>query len=297
MENNPFDIPDMSELMTSWMKLTTDSWQTAGGFWQDSTSSQAKPSKKASEKTGKTQASLDSILKTWRIFSSTMGNTDTLQAGMSGISELPSVMMKMAQTSMTGFSRIQEQLEQRIQKTGEASGKFNFEQPDENFFSNWKSLYEKEFQQYFNLPQLGLTRFHQEKANRAMDKFNLLQSTMGEFMTILFRPVEQSFRTLQTGIEELSEQGDLSSDVKTYYQMWIQILEKEYSQLFISPEYLLSLGKTLSSLSEFSAAKEEVMQDLISTLPIPSQGEMDELYKELYRLRKRVRNLEKSDKA
>ncbi len=297
MENNPFNNLDMSSLMTSWMKMATDSFQTTGGLWTDKTASKSETSKKRPEKTGKTQASLDSILKTWRIFSSTMGNPDTLQAGMSGISELPSVMMKMAQSSMTGFTRIQEQLEKRIKKTGESSGKFSFEQPDESFFANWKSIYEKEFQQYFNLPQLGLTRFHQEKANRAMDKFNLLQSTMGEFMTILFQPVERSFRTLQNSIEELSKQGELSSDVKTYYQMWIQILETEYGKLFISPEYLLSLGKTLSSLSEFSAAKEEVLQDLISTLPIPSQGEMDELYKELYTLRKRVRNLEKSDKA
>jgi len=276
------------------MKMTSDSLQTMGGLWQGDTSSKTQSTRKKSDKSSKTQASLDSIFKTWRIISSTMNQPDTLKNSMSGISELPAVMMKMAQTSMGGFAKFQNQMEQKIKKTGKGPGEFGFEQFDESFFSNWKSLYEKEFQQYFNLPQLGLTRFHQEKANLAMDKFYLLQSTMGEFITILFQPVEKSFHVLQDKIEKLSEQGELSSDAKTYYQLWIQILEGEYAKLFISPKYLVSLGKTISALSEFTAAKEAVLKDLISTLPIPSQGEMDELYKELYRLRKRVKNLEKS---
>jgi polyhydroxyalkanoate synthesis regulator phasin len=46
-------------------------------------------------------------------------------------------------------------------------------------------------------------------------------------------------------------------------------------------------------MSEFSAAKKEILQDFLNTLPVPTHKEMDELYKEIYLLKKRIKELEK----
>jgi polyhydroxyalkanoate synthesis regulator phasin len=64
--------------------------------------------------------------------------------------------------------------------------------------------------------------------------------------------------------------------------------------LFQSSEYTKTLNKTLHSMSEFSEAKKELLQDtLLYMLPVPTQKEMDELYKEIYLLKKRIKELEK----
>jgi len=41
-------------------------------------------------------------------------------------------------------------------------------------------------------------------------------------------------------------------------------------------------------------ARHRMLTDMLQSLPLPTNKEMDELYKELYLLKKRVRELEKS---
>jgi hypothetical protein len=122
-----------------------------------------------------------------------------------------------------------------------------------------------------------------------------MQSTVGEFMAVLFQPMERSFKVLQDKYLELAEKNELSDNAKDYYQLWIQILEKDYAGFFKSSEYLEALGKTTKSMADFKAKRDEIIQDLLADLPIPSERDMDELYKEIYRLKKRVRDLEKAE--
>ena len=89
------------------------------------------------------------------------------------------------------------------------------------------------------------------------------------------------------------DKGDLPGDPKKYYQIWIKILEDHYMTLFQSPEYIRTLNKTLDSMSEFSKAKKEILQDFLNMLPVPNHKEMDELYKEIHFLKKRIKELEK----
>jgi polyhydroxyalkanoate synthesis regulator phasin len=47
-------------------------------------------------------------------------------------------------------------------------------------------------------------------------------------------------------------------------------------------------------LEAFSVAKNQFLQDLLQSLPVPTHKEMDDLYKELYALKKKVKSLEKA---
>jgi len=116
---------------------------------------------------------------------------------------------------------------------------------------------------------------------------------MAKFTHLLYLPVEKSFLVLQEKLSGLADQGELPEDSKTYYQMWIKILEGHYMTLFQSPEYIEALSQTLDSFANFSSARREILQDYLKMFPIPTQKEMDELYKEIYLLKKRIRKLEK----
>ena len=117
---------------------------------------------------------------------------------------------------------------------------------------------------------------------------------MGEFLRLLYLPVTKSFRVMQEKVGAMSEAGGLPEDSKAYYQMWIKILEGHYMSLFQSPDYVKTLGNVLTAMSEFTVVKNDLMQDLLSTVPVSTQKEMDDLYKEIYLLKKRIRVLEKS---
>lgn len=293
MDQNLFSMLGIDPMIASWMKLTNTSLSDFGKQWQQY--SQFTNANPFAGQTGSSGDSLESLLKSWRMVSSTFSNPETVSSNISGMGELPSVLMKFAQTQAEGFSKIQQQMLDKIKQGETKSTPLSFGILDKQFYSGWKKFYEQELSQFFKIPQLGLNRFHQERFNELLDRYNLMQSTVGEFMSTLFQPMERSLKMLQDKYLELADKDELSDNAKDYYQMWIQLLEQDYAVFFKSPEYLEVLSKTLKSMAEFKAKRDEIIQDMMSDLPIPSEREMDELYKEIYRLKKRVRDLEKAE--
>jgi len=46
-------------------------------------------------------------------------------------------------------------------------------------------------------------------------------------------------------------------------------------------------------MSQFTSAKESVMEDMLKSLPVASRSEMDDIAKELHQLKKELRTLKK----
>jgi hypothetical protein len=96
---------------------------------------------------------------------------------------------------------------QRLGRMGESVEAYQFQDIDENMFRAWTDIYEKEFQQFFKIPQLGLMRSYQEKANQVADKYNLFQSTLSEFLSLLGLPFSRSMQVMQEKMGEMAENG------------------------------------------------------------------------------------------
>jgi len=105
--------------------------------------------------------------------------------------------------------------------------------------------------------------------------------------------MEKSNKVMQAKLAEMAEAGELPDDSKAYYQMWIKILEGHYMTLFKSPEYAEAMGQTLKALEDYKMTSEKVVEDILEMFPVPTQKDMDELYKEIYLLKKKVKALEK----
>ncbi|MBW1958169.1 MAG: hypothetical protein JRI63_06495 [Deltaproteobacteria bacterium] len=275
---------------SDWMKMTTEFWGPMAWMWSafhktnDMTPDSTKYGKKP-----RIKESWDTAQKTWQAFSQVMIEPETMKTLLKGAGMLPEIFLKIAQTGSKTFVNFQKQWLEGTGKLQESAKTYNLEDP----FEAWTQLYEQEFRKFFKIPQLGLTRLYQEKMIRSMDKFNIYQAAVTEFSRLLLLPMEKSFQVLQEKLAELADKGDLPEDSKKYYQIWIKILEGHYMTLFQSSEYTQSLNKTLNAMSEFSAVKKEILQDFLNMLPVPTHKEMDELYKEIYLLKKRIKELEK----
>jgi len=126
-----------------------------------------------------------------------------------------------------------------------------------------------------------------------LDKHNLFETTLAEFLSILYLPMEKSFKVLQEKLQQMAEEGHLPSETKESYGMWLKILEGHYMNLFKSNEYTDALHRTLNKLEDFLIAKDDAMRDFLQLLPVVTHRDMDDLYKEFHLLKKRVKELEK----
>lgn len=291
MNDNKPDATGTAAMMADWIKFVTDFWGGQSQMWHQPHAA-LDP---ASQKSGAHDArsALDAAIRNWQAVSAAMSAPESMESLLKGAGAMPEMLAKMAQNTVDGYIQLQHKWLERCGRIGETVEAYSFERLDENMFRAWIDIYETEFRKFFNIPQLGLARGYQEKLNQAADKYNIYHSTLAEFVRVLSLPLSHSVAVMQEKLGEMAEKGALPDDSQKYYQLWIKILEGHYMKLFQSPEYNRILANTLNAISDFSASKDAVVQDMLSVLPIPSRREIDDLERELYLLKKRIQTLEK----
>ncbi len=265
-----------------WADLTksaSDFWQSSAKAWQETATAFAKAAM--------VRESTDNAAAAWKDLFTGALSPEALQS-LGNSPSFSEVAVEGARSLIDGFLRFQE----RIKATGNNNG----QGPDsgaaghQDIFRLWMEFHEKEIRPLLNVPQIGLTRFHQEKMNQLLDKFNLYQAAVGEFHYLLCRPMETSLKEMRDKLDQ-SREDDSSKDLKQYYALWIKTLEGHYMELFKSPEWNKALARLVDEASTFRVSRNEIMADFMQFFPIPTNKEMDEVYKELYTLKKMVKGL------
>lgn len=244
----------------------------------------------------KAQATMDAALKNWQAMTSAMARPESISSLLDGGSAMPEMLLNLAQTSLGGYVKMQQNIMDKVSRVGASTKAYEFQDIDENIFRIWTDIYEKEFKQFFQIPQLGLMRTYQERANQMADKYNFFQSTLAEFLNLLGLPFNQASKVMQDEIGKMAENGTLPEDSKVYYNMWVKVLEGHYMTLYQTPEYVETMARTINALADFSVAKNALLEDMLSLLPVARKSEMDDMARELYELKKRLRKLEKEQK-
>jgi hypothetical protein len=290
-DRKPSEIPSANDAATAWMKIAFDFWGAMGNMWRPSAADTA--SSASAPPAGRFEEAWSSSRKLWDVSAKAMSEPGFVELLQKGFQAAPDVSMRLAQTAFEGFLEFEKRWSDRMQKLSVPSEPYSFDDLDREFLNRWTDVYQKEFRQFLNIPQLGLTKFYQEKINQTLDKFNLFQAALAEFLHLLSIPVDKSFRVMQEKLAELTQAGKLPEDLKPYYQMWIKILEGHYMSLFQSDQYTETMARTIDAFNQFLAARNSVLEDAFKLLPVCTHRDMDEVNREIYRLKKRVRALEK----
>lgn len=290
MNDRSEEVAGPESMLSAWMKMANDFWGPVMKQW---TTALDPGAGQAEGPLNRTKASWSSYMKSLSALSASLGESGGADAVLKGVGVMPDVLLKLVQSAWNSTFTFQRQLMEKAGRMGESVEAYKFEGLDQEAFKAWMDLYEQEIQQYLKMPQLGLTRFYQEKANTALDRFNLFQNSLAEFVNVLYLPMEKSFKVLQEKVAELAEKGTLPENPKDYYNMWVKILEGHYMTLFKTPEYTEALSRALGTFQEYMTARDDLLQDALKSLPVPTNRDMDALYKEIYDLKKKIRTLEK----
>jgi polyhydroxyalkanoate synthase subunit PhaE len=291
MEENESKKSDMDATMQEWMKASTDLWTSMLKAVPTSASTFAAPDGGGIK--NRYTESLEATLKRMQSASSALNDPQMADAILKGLNTLPEFFLKISKAGWEASARLQKKVAEKAGKIGQKTEAYQFENLDQGVFKAWREIYEEEFSQYFQIPQLGLARYYQERLNHLLDQSNILNASLSEFLYLLYLPMEKSMKVFQDKIEDLSKEGNVPDKAKDYYNLWVKILEGHYMNLFKSPEYLVSFREMLSQAENYVTAKNEVLQDILQSLPVPTNRDMDNIYKDLYLLKKRVKVLEK----
>jgi class III poly(R)-hydroxyalkanoic acid synthase PhaE subunit len=291
MEDEQKKEPGPESMFENWLKTSQDFWDKVVGIQTGITpmDSYAKTATRSAEQADKMWRSGS---KVFQLFFSIFSEPENMAAFLKGSEVVPGFMAKIAQQSWESLMEIQNHFQKHAAKFGGKTKAYDFEDLELNIFAVWKEIYEKEFRKFLNVPQLGLTRFYQERLNRFMDETNLFLTALSEFVRVFYAPIEKSLNVMQQKVEEMMAAGEIPDNFKELYIMWIKNLEGHYMTLLKSPQYTQVLNRMLQNLVKYKNARNELIADAFQNIPIPTNREMDELYKEMYHLKKRVTALE-----
>jgi len=187
----------------------------------------------------------------------------------------------------------QEQMASFGQTASSSTHGFSFTEAGKSEFRNrWQNFIREEMARCFQVTPIGPLRQYQEKTIRVIQAFAEWETACTEFCVLMNRPMEASFLDVEEKIRREGRTGGNKIPGKDLFPLWIDALERRYMDLYRSEEFMTSLGKTLNAVTSVTKAREDLMEDILKSLHVPTPRDMDELYREIYLLRKRVEILE-----
>lgn len=161
------------------------------------------------------------------------------------------------------------------------------------FYNSWIKGYESSFGKFIKMPMVGPSRQVLDKIHKSIDSFMKYCGGIVDFNLVLYAPGKQS-------IEELSEKassilkGEVSQEkYKEFYEILIKTFEDRFYQLFKTPAFSEVLKTTLEATMEFRKDHFAVVEEVLKSTPIITRSEINDVYQELYNLKKKVKDLEK----
>ncbi len=278
MDQGKNTFPELESMFSAWNKASKDYWDATGKIWSETVQDKTLPNQDEVSR---------QINSMWEAFAKAIKLPDSSNGPKAGLDL---------------FTRIMEPFWSAVlksQETGEGKEdrSEDFRSISRQFSRSWYDLFDKEFRQMLNVPQLGLTRYYQEHAARAVEKFNDFQTQMTKFVNLLCEPLVETTQVVRDEVKKAREGGEeFVKDYKSQYKLWINKLEASYMELLKSPEYTAALSDIMKALKDYRISKQQLLIDLMQDLPVPTHKDMDELYKEIYTLKKRVKELEKRGK-
>lgn len=284
MENDRQHKVDLNDLWAESTRSFMNLWQSSTAVWQEFLA--------ASMGNRETQ-NRENPFVDWNAQWTNMFNQEAMQNFRDA-----GTFADLAASAVSSFSEGYSQFHEWMKSVGgkdEPCKEHSFIKTQQDLFQTWMEFHEKEIQPLLRVPQVGLTRFYQEKMNQLVERHNLYQAAVADFQYLLCRPMESSLCEMREKLDK-GQNGNPSGDFKEYYTLWIKTLERHFMDLFTSSEWRKTLSRVVEEAANFRLSKNEIMMDFMQVLPIPTNRDMDEVYKELYTLKKMVKDLLKKNK-
>ncbi len=169
--------------------------------------------------------------------------------------------------------------------------KSNFESTQE-FFDMWLKVYNTTTGRLVEMPALGPTREKSEKFMKGFSTFvNLYAAGMdsnSNIQSVLLEAMRRVHEKTATDME-----GEISPEkCKDFYKICIETYSETFKEFMKSCHFASDMGKLNSLLMDFQIYNREMLEEnYLKPMNLPTKTEIDEINKELYSLKKKVKEL------
>ena len=114
-----------------------------------------------------------------------------------------------------------------------------------------------------------------------------------KYLTEYYKQLSDAWKDAQKKVNLKSP--EVPHDVEqidSFKRMWIDIFDNDFTELFDSKKFGENYGKLVSKELELTKHWNNITNVILQSVNLPSKEEIDEVYKELHSLKKRIGKLE-----
>jgi class III poly(R)-hydroxyalkanoic acid synthase PhaE subunit len=145
----------------------------------------------------------------------------------------------------------------------------------------------------FHVPAVGKDREKVELLLRSLDVLSVYLAKNTEFEHTMYVTGLAASEKMIAAIADKVKDGGEFKDFGEFFNLWITVNEKAYAELFQTEDYAKMQGELLEAALNVRTHSFKLTELYLYDLPIALRSEMDDLYKTVYELKKKVKKMEK----
>lgn len=183
------------------------------------------------------------------------------------------------------------------ERTAKAVLKLSLESTQE-FFDMWTKNYQSTFGKMVHMPAIGPIREKQEKIVNGFPLYvNLYTSWIDSNVNFQNVFLEAMRKTYEKQLE-LSKEDNGEINPEKYkddiYKIWLDTYSETFKEFLKSGHFLSDMNKIMSNLVDFQKYNRDMIEEnILRPGNLPTKTDIDEINKELYSLKKMIKELTK----
>jgi class III poly(R)-hydroxyalkanoic acid synthase PhaE subunit len=154
-------------------------------------------------------------------------------------------------------------------------------------------LYQRSLGSFVKTPSLGQNREFNAKLMNGFDAWTKLYKASSDYQAVMADIQIRSFDALMKKLVSLAEKGEKIEHWRDFQRVWSQVADDVFAEAFQVDNNLKLRGNLINALNAYSVYQQELMELYMKMLNAPIRSEVDEIHKNIYDLRKEVKELKK----
>ncbi len=132
-----------------------------------------------------------------------------------------------------------------------------------------------------------------KKITTELIEINQVLLEFNQYITEYYKQLSDTWSVAQKKVD--LKAPDILQDVEqteAFKRIWIDIFDNDFTELFDSGKFGENYGKLISKELELTKHWNNITNVILQSVNLPSKEEIDEIYKEMHSLKKRIGKLE-----
>lgn len=189
---------------------------------------------------------------------------------------------------------MEESNEKQNKRTASADPLQAYLDSTQEFFDTWMNNYQLTFGKLAHIPAFGPVREKQEKIMKGFPVYVNLYNTWVEsninFQTVFTGAMKKTYEKMIT-----ETKGEITKEnYKDFYKIWLETYSETLKEFMKSGHYTSDMGKLMSHFMDFQKYNKDMIEEnILKPCNLPTKADIDEINKDLYALRKALKDLDK----